>query len=369
MSKRLVSESGVVCRLPGERLGYFGWPSVARLDDGTLIVGSSGLRTEHVCPFGKTVINVSSDEGRSWSEPRAIQDSLIDDRDVGVVNLGGGKVLVTWFRSQASRQCGEPEWLKPEEVKLWREAHAACDGDELRALLGSWVMLSVDGGVTWGAPMRVPVSAPHGPTVLRSGELLYLGKDFSSDLGQVGGTAIEAARSGDNGSSWEVVGSVPVAEKTVASNYHEPHVVELPSGRLVGMIRIQNYGNDKLADSGIEHFSMMQTESDDGGRTWSRARALGFHGSPPHLLRHSSGVLILTYGYRLAPYGQRVAFSYDDGATWDYDWILRDDGPGSDLGYPATVELTDGELFTVYYQKYGDDTKCSLLSSHWKLPG
>jgi len=145
-----------------------------------------------------------------------------------VVNLGGGKVLVTWFRSQASRQWGEPEWLKPEEVKLWREAHAACDGDELRALLGSWVMLSVDGGVTWGAPMRVPVSAPHGPTVLRSGELLYLGKDFSSDLGQVGGTAIEAARSGDNGSSWEVVGSVPVAEKTVASNYHEPHVVELP---------------------------------------------------------------------------------------------------------------------------------------------
>ncbi len=43
----------------------------------------------------------------------------------------------------------------------------------------------------------------------------------------------------------------------------------------------------------------------------------------------------------------RVAFSRDDGATWQNDWILRDDGPDADSGYPATVELTDGSLFSV----------------------
>lgn len=36
MSKRLNAEHGILCRLPGERVGYFGWPSVARLANGSL---------------------------------------------------------------------------------------------------------------------------------------------------------------------------------------------------------------------------------------------------------------------------------------------------------------------------------------------
>ena len=75
MSKRLVAENFTICRLPGERLGYFGWPTVARLDDGTLLVASSGLALEHICPWGKTVLNVSTDDGRTWSAPRVINDS------------------------------------------------------------------------------------------------------------------------------------------------------------------------------------------------------------------------------------------------------------------------------------------------------
>ena len=85
-------------------------------------------------------------------------------------------------------------------------------------------------------------------------------------------------------------------------------------------------------------------------------------------MRHSSGALVMTYGYRTAPFGQRVAFSRDDGATWEHDWIIRDDGPDGDLGYPSTVEMSDGSLFTVCYQKAAGDTKCSLLWSRWKMP-
>ncbi len=96
--KRIKAEHGVIWRLPGERFGYFGWPTVARLDNGTLVVASSGLRAEHVCPFGKTVLNVSADDGRTWSPPRVIQDSLIDDRDAGLCAWGDRNLLVTWFR-------------------------------------------------------------------------------------------------------------------------------------------------------------------------------------------------------------------------------------------------------------------------------
>lgn len=160
-----------------------------------------------------------------------------------------------------------------------------------------------------------------------------------------------------------MLGTVPLHPGTETIHYHEPHVVELPSGRLVGMIRFSWTDGD-----GLKQRSMLQTVSDDGGRTWAPARPLSFLGCPPHLLRHSSGVLVLTYGYRLEPYGQRVAFSRDDGATWEHDWVLRDDGPDGDLGYPATVELGDGSLFSVYYQKAAVGEQCSLLGSRWVLP-
>src|ERR1043165_135334 len=42
---KLKAEHGIVCSKPHDRFGYFGWPTVARMDDGELVVASSGLRT------------------------------------------------------------------------------------------------------------------------------------------------------------------------------------------------------------------------------------------------------------------------------------------------------------------------------------
>jgi len=360
--RALEAEHGVVCRLPGERFGYFGWPTVARTDDGRLLVASSGLRSEHICPFGKTVLHESTDDGRTWSESRVIQDSPIDDRDAGILNLGGKSLLVSWFRSD-TRKYGIPE----KERATWPAIFKDWTDEIVEPLIGSWVMRSDDIGVTWGEPVRVPVSAPHGPIMLSGGDLLYVGKPFGTWDDMRNGQ-IAVARSGDGGDSWRVVGRVPVAPRTDAANYYEPHVVELPSGRLVAAIRLQDAPGKPLAAAGIPNFTVMQTESTDGGVTWSIPRWLGFKGSPPHLLRHSSGALVLTYGYRDKPFGQRVAISRDEGRTWQADWILRGDGPDGDLGYPSTVELADGSLFTVCYQKAAAGEKCSLLWSKWKLP-
>ncbi len=369
MSKRLVSEHGIVCRLPGERLGYFGWPTVTRMDDGTLVVASSGLRSEHICPWGKTVLNVSRDGGRTWSPPRVINDSPLDDRDAGVVSLGGQRLLAAWFTSNTKQYAQEDwlrQWLGDEEIATWQPALERMTDETLARWLGSWVMRSDDGGKTWNAPARAPVSAPHGPIRLRSGALLYLGKPYGT-WDDMNLAAITAAISHDAGDSWQTLGQVPVYPGTDPANYHEPHTIELPSGRLIGLIRVEDHSEKKLP-ADVINFSIMQTESDDGGHTWTPARPLGFHGSPPHGLRHSSGALVLTYGYRQAPFGQRVALSHDDGATWDHDWIIRDDGPDGDLGYPSTVEIEDGSLFMVCYQKVAGDKKCSLLWSRWRLP-
>lgn len=370
MSKplKLKSEHGIVCRVPGGKFGYFGWPTVARHEDGTLIVASSGLRTEHVCPWGKTVLNFSHDDGRTWSAPRVINDSPLDDRDAGVVCLGGPRLLVTWFTSD-TRPYRRSEWSRAwAERDNWDAVLGGCTDEVVRKWLGSWIMLSDDKGKTWGPPLRAPVSTPHGPVRMANGDLLYLGRPMGPDV-KIEASTAEAWRSSDGGKTWAEQGRVPAAAGAQVMNNEEPHVIELPGGRLAGMLRFEMRGGDDPAGkAGHEAFSIYQTDSGDGGKTWSVPRALGISGSPPHLVRHSSGVLVMTYGYRKAPFGQRVAFSRDNGATWEHDWIIRDDGPDSDLGYPSTVELADGSMFTVCYQKAAGDEKCSLLWSRWTMP-
>lgn len=371
MTKQLTVEHGVVCRLPAEKRGYFGWPTVARLPNGRLVVASSGLRSTHVCPWGKTVLNVSHDDGRTWSAPRVINDSPLDDRDAGIVSLGDNRLLVSWFTTDNRYTLHDAhlrELFGDEEAESWRPTLAALTDTLVQQHQGSWVRLSTDAGATWDAPIRVPVSAPHGPICLRNSDLLYLGKPFGVMADMQHGQ-ITAARSRDGGHTWQPLGQVPLYPNTVAGSYHEAHVVELSSGKLIGAVRLENCPGDQgdVTQAGLIHFSTLLTESTDGGQSWTMPRSLGY-GSPPHLLRHSAGTLVLTYGYRMKPVGQRVGISYDEGQSWDWDWIIRDDAPDWDLGYPSTVELGDGSLFTVYYQKFAAGEPCSLLWSRWRLP-
>lgn len=173
--------------------------------------------------------------------------------------------------------------------------------------------------------------------------------------------------SSDGGREWDVISTLPLCRKTVENNYHEAHVGEAADGRLVALMRIENAEGYALDAAGIDNFSLVQTVSEDRGHTWSTPEPLGFHGSPPHLLAHSSGALVCTYGYRKGAYGQRAMISRDGGASWEYDLILRDDGADSDLGYPSSVELDDGSIFTVYYQQERAGGQCSLLWTRWFL--
>ena len=373
--KQVQATHGVVCSFPDEFFGYFGWPSIARMEDGTLVVAASGLRNSHVCPFGRTTICTSKDDGASWTTPTVANDLPLDDRDAGVVALGDGRLLISWFSTDTRkssvgreyRKNGDPVW-----VARYESGFARMTDENARRRLGAWVRISPDRGETWGKPIKVDLTAPHGPIRLRSGNLLYFGKEFLTDMaGFEDGQGGIAAMASSDGVVWDRLGSVPLPEGSEPGNYHEPHVVELADGRLLGMIRLENgHGTAPLEESGFVHFSLMQSESTDGGRTWTLAEPLGFHGSPPHLMLHSSGAVVCVYGYRKEPYGERAMISRDGGASWDYHYIIRDDGPGSDLGYPASVELADGSIFTIYYQKLRSvDEKCSILWSRWTLPG
>ena len=374
-SQRIEAEHGIVASYPADFFGYFGWPTVARMADGTLVVGASGLRNAHVCPFGRTIICVSTDDGESWTPPAVVNDFPIDDRDAGVCSPGRDTLLISWFSSDTriSPDIVDYElWDDHRKVSAYRDGLRRISDDTAKSRSGYWIRVSRDRGESWDQPVRVALTAPHGPIVLSDGRIFFFGKGDLKELADSTrlNLKIGAMVSDDTGHSWTTLGTVPLAPGTDENNYHEPHVVEIAPGHLLGLIRVQDWkekcGLEKI---GEVSFSMGQTVSRDGGQTWSAVELLGFHGSPPHVFKHSSGTLVCTYGYRKEPYGERVMLSEDDGEAWTYHYVLRDDGPDSDLGYPSSVELADRSILTVYYQKIGSPVeKSSLQWSRWRLP-
>ena len=59
--------------------------------------------------------------------------------------------------------------------------------------------------------------------------------------------------------------------------------------------------------------------------------------------------------------------SHDNGKTWDINHTLYVNGISGDLGYPATVELNDNSLLTVFYAKASEDSPCVIMKQHWKI--
>ena len=110
-------------------------------------------------------------------------DGPIDDRDAGVVETANGSILVTTFTSLAyepvlaraeQAKPGEPGFFADSKLlPEWRAAHNRISAEQRQAELGTWMIRSTDGGVTWSARYAVSVNSPHGPVAVRDGRLIY----------------------------------------------------------------------------------------------------------------------------------------------------------------------------------------------------
>ncbi len=332
-----VLEKKVICSNPDNQLhGYFAWPSVARLQDGRLMMAASGFRMKHICPFGKVVACYSDDEGRTWTKPSIIIDTPLDDRDAGVVPFGEQSVLVTSFNNTVWAQRNWNAANQNPYINAYLDSIDEKAAEE--KYLGSTFVISHDGGRTFGEVMRIPVTCPHGPVPMKDGSLLYIGRTFSASNKIMEDDHVAAYRLNADG-TYEKLGDIEnVAEDLLSC---EPHTIILPDGKIIVHIRVQKRG----------YFTTYQSESSDGGMTFTKPRQLlgDQGGAPAHLLRLDDGTLISVYGYREEPYGIRMMYSKDDGETWSTDHVLWDEGPGNDLGYPASVQLNSGEILTVFY--------------------
>ena len=312
----------VLCKQPGR---YIGWPSIALAPNGDLLAVFSGDRTAHVSPDGKVQMVRSSDGGRTWGEAVTVHDTPIDDRDSGIIRTSKGTMLTSWFTNPG----GGP----------WQ---------------GHWVVRSTDNGHTWGEPVRTEVTSPHGPIQLSDGRLLFVGQRPHESHGKPFDVGIQESR--DDGLTWQTVGTFPAPAGAPMLSYDEAHVVECADGRLVVLFR----------DCSEPHH-LGQSESADGGKTWAAPRATEVQGLPPHVIRLHNDWLLVTYAKRWAPLGEYACISRDGGASWDAAHEMQlASAPNGDIGYPATVQLPDRTLFTVYYQPEGPDERPCLMGTHWK---
>ena len=163
----------------------------------------------------------------------------------------------------------------------------------------------------------------------------------------------------------------------------EVALVELRDGRVLALARVQGPG-----DTGY----LWQQASADGGQTWSEAVETRIWGYPAHLLQLQDGRLLCSYGYRREPAGIRAVVSNNGGWSWDLadERILRDDGGtpaqawsaadlklfkkkaglagAPDLGYPRSIQLADGTIFSVYYFTAKDGIT-HVAATKWRLDG
>ncbi len=361
-----ILEKRVIVSNPDSVFNYFGWPSVARLCDGNLALAASGFRMRHVCPFGKGVICYSYDEGKSWTRPAVVTDTPLDDRDSGIVSFGNGRAIFTSFNNSIDAQ---RNWMKKlsEDTPLSAASKAFTGAyldyisalPESEKLLGSTYKLSEDGGYSFGKTLLSPVTSPHGPMPTPNGGLMYIGRRFSSnDSPEQGEEPYLMCCVLDENDVFRPVSYIENIPDDKGGYYLscEPHALRLASGKIIVHIRVQR-----------GCFTIYQSESTDGGRSFSKPRRLlaPFGGAPAHLIRHSSGAIISVYGYREAPYGIRYMLSYDEGESWTSDLVLDDSADSADLGYPASVELNDGRILTVYYQRQGGAP--NIMQLVWEL--
>ena len=352
-----------ICKQPGR---YIGWPTVCRRGGNELLVVFSGDRSQHVCPWGKVQMVRSSDDGETWSEPETICNTPLDDRDAGIIETAEGSLVVNWFTSLAFAQASYGTGLKrpesPDILLEWqRHAEKLTPGVRER-WLGNWTRRSADGGKTWEEPVQHLGSAPHGGIQLDDGRLLFVGKrtiDRRTEL------TVEESR--DDGRSWQQIGTVPQNPEDNPQQYFEPHVVETTDGRLVAMFRYHFYEKGKGRRS-EDKCMLRQSESSDAGKTWTPSHTTPMQGYPAHLVRLKGGTLVSVYGRRRPPFGEYACISRDGGTTWDIGSEIRLAAAASgDLGYPASTEMADGSILTVYYQAAQQGEKTCLMATRWRL--
>lgn len=324
------------------------WPYLVQLRDGTTIV-LAHVRWPAGGKFPIHYTSVSRDGRKTWQEwkPAAGQGAG-PITEGSAVELRSGALLV--FNVHAEHQGG-----KMFETDYW------VSRDSYRTL---------EGPKKFRFPMpeaEVAGKDDRGETIsrlyfrrsvieLENGDLLatVYGR-FEADkapveyLGAMTKMRSLLVRSSDQGATWRYVSTI-AADPVEQEGPAEPVLVRLTRGALKGRLIC-------LLRTGREN-PIYQCESDDEGRTWTRAYPLYWQysnygrrreiaGTDPDVVEMSDGTLAMSYGHKAdyEDHGNFLAFSVDQGRSWTQVTRLSS---SVTMAYTGLREVAPGELYVVY---------------------
>lgn len=148
-------------------------------------------------------------------------------------------------------------------------------------------------------------------------------------------------KSTDQGASWQFQNIIASDSKI---GFREPSLLIDSNNKLICFMRTAD-AKDKIATAISLNF----------GKTWQTHELHEAQGHPSHPLLLADGRILLVFGYRHKKYGIRArvldnrACAINQAFLQSAEFIIRDDAPTADIGYPWGLQLNGGGVLITYY--------------------
>ncbi len=308
-------------------------PDMVRLPLGKLLCVFNLTNAHWPYEYAKITVIESEDGGRTWGNPRVIDESF--------------------------PQKGEEPFVTP-RISLLRDGRLVilCDQNDYRHCHesqppGIYAWWSEDGGKTWSKRQvtGIPGIEPDRVRELPDGTLI-VGSHYmfasTHKLGQV------VLRSFDGGKTW---GDLAVVASDKVHNFCEGAIVPMSSGRIACIMRENNHNN----------YPSYISFSEDGGATWCKPVEAPFSGDRPFAEQLPNGRVLVTYrnqGGRAGTFAWIGDIEVEEG----YKVSVIDSGPargGATLSENTLV--LDGSCGPVRYGLLPPESEWSIVTLKVKL--
>ena len=252
------------------------------------------------------------------------------------------------------------DFEQPDFALLFRSAHHEYGPH--------YYYFTIDRGHSWEGPFSLPnwgyatVNARTDYIVLGENECVAFLSGKQEEATE-DGAEVFMIRTRNGGMSWERVARAnrptPRLENGKVNFTIMPSTLRLASGKFVCCARCTN--------SLEKRFWIEVWSSEDCGESWDYLSEIDTSNSstPPAAILLPDGRIVVTYGFRVPPYGIRARISSDEGSKWSDEIVLREDGGNFDIGYTRNALLPDASIVTAYYYNFDRTRERSIEATIW----
>ena len=344
--------------------GHFAFPDVVKLKSGKLMAVFRNGSTH--ADKGGVIIVAFSDDGINWDEPDILlDDETIDDRDPSITVFSDGRVGMNWFKYRYPSDYSEP-WVHHLFFAV-SDSSGLNFGEHIQVDTGVFdysETSTLDENGIWVDEngSEITVAASSSSAIEHEGKIIipgYFGNALNwQSMSKTPKTRVVLYESADGGKTWtpnEV--KAEIDEKTWLQ---EPALLKVTDKRWIIQVRTA------VGSSPSAKGDLVQTVSEDGGKTWSAYKSLGFVAHAPELLKLENGVIVssfrwLDWGTDVTREAVSMVYSLDGGETWS-DLVEILDCGKAECGYPGMVELSGNKILVVYYTPGGKGIESKIIT-------